>query len=46
MPSVSVVRGRMLTGIARGYAEFDWSALALIAAEDAGLRLKLPRSPN
>jgi 3-hydroxyisobutyrate dehydrogenase-like beta-hydroxyacid dehydrogenase len=45
MPSVSVVRDRMLTGIARGYAEFDWSALALIAAEDAGLELRSPRSP-
>jgi 3-hydroxyisobutyrate dehydrogenase-like beta-hydroxyacid dehydrogenase len=38
MPSVSIVRDRLLTGIARGYAEFDWTALALIAAEDAGLR--------
>ena len=38
MPSVSVVRDRMLSGIARGYGELDWTALALIAAEDAGLR--------
>jgi 3-hydroxyisobutyrate dehydrogenase-like beta-hydroxyacid dehydrogenase len=45
MPSVSVVRDRLLTGIARGYAEFDWTALALIAAEDAGLQRQLPRSP-
>jgi 3-hydroxyisobutyrate dehydrogenase-like beta-hydroxyacid dehydrogenase len=36
MPSVSVVRDRMMTGIARGYAELDWSALGLIAAEEAG----------
>jgi 3-hydroxyisobutyrate dehydrogenase-like beta-hydroxyacid dehydrogenase len=43
MPSVSVVRDRLLTGIGRGYAEFDWTALALIAAEDAGLEFKLPR---
>jgi 3-hydroxyisobutyrate dehydrogenase-like beta-hydroxyacid dehydrogenase len=37
MPSVSVVRDRLITGIARGYGEFDWTALGLIAAEDAGL---------
>jgi 3-hydroxyisobutyrate dehydrogenase-like beta-hydroxyacid dehydrogenase len=45
MPSVSVVRDRLLTGIARGYAGFDWTALALIAAEDAGLQRPLPCSP-
>jgi 3-hydroxyisobutyrate dehydrogenase-like beta-hydroxyacid dehydrogenase len=38
MPSVDVVRDRMLTGIARGYADLDWSALGLIAAEEAGVR--------
>jgi 3-hydroxyisobutyrate dehydrogenase-like beta-hydroxyacid dehydrogenase len=37
MPSVDVVRDRMITGIARGYADLDWSALGLIAAEEAGL---------
>jgi 3-hydroxyisobutyrate dehydrogenase-like beta-hydroxyacid dehydrogenase len=37
MPSVSVVRDRLITGIARGYGELDWTALALIAAEEAGL---------
>jgi 3-hydroxyisobutyrate dehydrogenase-like beta-hydroxyacid dehydrogenase len=37
MPSVSVVRERLITGIARGYGELDWTALGLIAAEDAGL---------
>ena len=36
MPSVSVVRDRMMTAIARGYAELDWTALSLIAAEEAG----------
>jgi 3-hydroxyisobutyrate dehydrogenase-like beta-hydroxyacid dehydrogenase len=41
MPSVSVVRDRMITGIARGYAELDWTALGLIAAEEAGV----PASP-
>jgi 3-hydroxyisobutyrate dehydrogenase-like beta-hydroxyacid dehydrogenase len=36
IPSVSVVRDRLITGIARGYAELDWTALGLIAAEEAG----------
>jgi 3-hydroxyisobutyrate dehydrogenase-like beta-hydroxyacid dehydrogenase len=36
MPSVSVVRDRLLTGIARGYADLDWTALSLIADEEAG----------
>jgi hypothetical protein len=33
------VRDRMIAGIARGYADLDWSALGLIAAEEAGLTL-------
>jgi 3-hydroxyisobutyrate dehydrogenase-like beta-hydroxyacid dehydrogenase len=37
MPSVSVLRDRLISGIARGYAELDWSALGLLAAEEAGL---------
>jgi 3-hydroxyisobutyrate dehydrogenase-like beta-hydroxyacid dehydrogenase len=37
MPSVNVVRDRLITGIARGYGNLDWSALGLIAAEEAGL---------
>jgi 3-hydroxyisobutyrate dehydrogenase-like beta-hydroxyacid dehydrogenase len=37
MPSVSVVRDRLITGMARGYAELDWSALGLVAAQEAGL---------
>jgi 3-hydroxyisobutyrate dehydrogenase-like beta-hydroxyacid dehydrogenase len=39
MPSVSVVRDRMITGIARGYSNLDWTALGLIAAEEAGLHV-------
>jgi hypothetical protein len=27
----------LITGIARGYGELDWTALGLIAAEEAGL---------
>jgi 3-hydroxyisobutyrate dehydrogenase-like beta-hydroxyacid dehydrogenase len=42
MPSVGVVRDRMITGIARGYAELDWTALALIAAEEAGITSTTP----
>ena len=37
MPSVGVVRDRLITGIARGYGELDWTALGMIAAEEAGL---------
>jgi 3-hydroxyisobutyrate dehydrogenase-like beta-hydroxyacid dehydrogenase len=37
MPSVAVVRDRLITAIARGYGELDWTALGLIAAEEAGL---------
>ena len=41
MPSVEVVRDRMLTGIAHGYGDLDWTALGLIAAEEAGLHSSL-----
>jgi 3-hydroxyisobutyrate dehydrogenase-like beta-hydroxyacid dehydrogenase len=37
MPSVSVVRDRLITGIARGHGGLDWTALGLIAEEEAGL---------
>lgn len=37
MPTLSVVRDRFITGIARGYSELDWSALGLLASEEAGL---------
>ena len=37
MPSVSLVHDRLISGIARGYSELDWSALGLLAAEEAGL---------
>ena len=47
MPSVSVVRDRMMTGIAHGYADLDWSAIALMAAENAGLSPgKADRAPR
>ena len=44
MPSVNVVRDRLITGIARGYADLDWTALGLIAAEEAGLNVPSRRS--
>jgi 3-hydroxyisobutyrate dehydrogenase-like beta-hydroxyacid dehydrogenase len=37
MPSVGVVHDRLVTGIARGHADLDWTALGLIAAEEAGI---------
>src|SRR5262249_48384476 len=45
MPSVSVVRDRMITGIARGYGELDWTALGLIAAEEAGAPISQSAAP-
>src|SRR5258708_27459557 len=44
MPSVGVVRDRLITGIARGHAGLDWTALGLVAAEEAGLEFVVPRS--
>ncbi|WP_423965698.1 NAD(P)-dependent oxidoreductase [Bradyrhizobium sp.] len=35
MPSAAVVRDRMTAGIARGHAGLDWTALALVAAEES-----------
>lgn len=37
MPSVSVVRDRLITGIARGHGGLDWTALGMVASEEAGL---------
>jgi 3-hydroxyisobutyrate dehydrogenase-like beta-hydroxyacid dehydrogenase len=37
-PSLSVVRDRLISGIARGYSDRDWSALGLLASEEAGVR--------
>ncbi|THD57503.1 NAD(P)-dependent oxidoreductase [Phenylobacterium sp.] len=37
MPSVSVVRDRLITGIARGYDNLDWTALGRVAEEEAGI---------
>jgi 3-hydroxyisobutyrate dehydrogenase-like beta-hydroxyacid dehydrogenase len=37
MPFASVVRDRFLAALAHGHADLDWSAIALGAAESAGL---------
>jgi hypothetical protein len=37
MPSVDVVHNRLIAGVARGGGGLDWSALALVAAEESGL---------
>jgi len=37
MPFANIVRDHFLTAIANGYGDLDWSALALIAAQSAGL---------
>jgi 3-hydroxyisobutyrate dehydrogenase-like beta-hydroxyacid dehydrogenase len=37
LPSVGVVRDRLITGIARGHGGLDWTALGLVASEEAGL---------
>ncbi|HUL14848.1 MAG TPA: NAD(P)-dependent oxidoreductase [Terriglobales bacterium] len=38
MPVASLVHDRLLTALARGHANQDWSVLGRIAAEDAGLQ--------
>jgi 3-hydroxyisobutyrate dehydrogenase-like beta-hydroxyacid dehydrogenase len=38
MPVASVLHDRFLTGLARGLGEKDWSAIAALAAENAGLK--------
>ena len=35
MPSAAVVRDRLTAGIVRGHAGLDWTALALVAAEES-----------
>lgn len=43
MPVASLIHDQFLTAISRGYRELDWSSLALLSAENAGLEVKLPR---
>ncbi|WP_171948050.1 NAD(P)-dependent oxidoreductase [Bradyrhizobium erythrophlei] len=45
MPSVGVVRDRLITGIARGHGGLDWTALGLVASEEAGIDAGDRRQP-
>jgi 3-hydroxyisobutyrate dehydrogenase-like beta-hydroxyacid dehydrogenase len=45
MPSVGVVRERMIEAIARGHADLDWSALGLVADEDLSRNGAYPLAP-
>ncbi len=38
MPTASLLRDRLISAIAKGRADMDWSAIALGAADDAGLK--------
>ncbi len=38
MPAASLLRDRFISAIAKGRADLDWSAIALGAADDAGLK--------
>ncbi len=38
LPFASVIRDHILTGIARGMEDLDWSSVAKLAAENAGLK--------
>jgi hypothetical protein len=37
MPLASLIRDHLLSAVAQGQAELDWSSLARIAARNAGL---------
>ncbi len=37
LPIADVVHDRLLTGVAKGRGEMDWTALSTLVAEDAGL---------
>ena len=38
MPTASLLHDRFISAIAKGRADLDWSAIALGAADDAGLK--------
>ena len=38
MPTASLIRDNFLTAVANGHGELDWAALALICAENVGLK--------
>jgi 3-hydroxyisobutyrate dehydrogenase-like beta-hydroxyacid dehydrogenase len=38
LPLASLLRDHMLTGVARGYSEMDWTAVTRVIAENAGIK--------
>jgi 3-hydroxyisobutyrate dehydrogenase-like beta-hydroxyacid dehydrogenase len=46
MPTASLVHDRLIGVMARGWADLDWSALGLLAAQDAGLSSGFLKSHN
>jgi 3-hydroxyisobutyrate dehydrogenase-like beta-hydroxyacid dehydrogenase len=46
MPSVGVLRDRLITGISRGFGDLDWTALGLVALEEAGVHVAPPIAIN
>jgi 3-hydroxyisobutyrate dehydrogenase-like beta-hydroxyacid dehydrogenase len=46
MPFANIIHDRFLSAIANGYGDLDWSAIAMVAAQSAGLtqRASQPRS--
>jgi len=39
MPVASAIRDHFVSGVARGWGDLDWAALAKVVAEDAGLQV-------
>jgi 3-hydroxyisobutyrate dehydrogenase-like beta-hydroxyacid dehydrogenase len=46
MPLASLIRDHLISGVARGMGEIDWSALSRVVAEDAGLENRNPNGEN
>jgi 3-hydroxyisobutyrate dehydrogenase-like beta-hydroxyacid dehydrogenase len=46
LPLASLIRDKMVAALARGWADQDWSSIARIAAEDAGLGERDRRAPR
>lgn len=46
LPLASLIRDRMVAALARGWADQDWSSIARLAAEDAGLGARERREPR
>jgi 3-hydroxyisobutyrate dehydrogenase-like beta-hydroxyacid dehydrogenase len=46
MPMASLVRDQMLSAVAQGQADLDWSSLSRVAARNAGLDLPAPSATS